>query len=292
MKKELQETRKQGTPMHPLKIHKMQVINGKIDVPYHWQEDVEILWIQRGQLSLMIKERLYTGEQGDIFYINPRELHGMQSMTQDCLYLAFVFPFPWLQFEQADEVSEKYLKPLAKQSAYVINCLPHKAAKDAVSVFQEINSLYEGSIEGGWLGIKAGLLFFYYSLYKDGLVSRRQEDSVQMDRLLEVSKYIQEHCSESLTLHRLGKEFHMSPKYFSVYFQKHFARNFSDYLMAVRLENAKKLLLETEASMELVAQQSGFSSSSYFIRISRETLGMTPGQYRKEFLGVTIHSQS
>ena len=110
MKKELQETRKQGTPMHPLKIHKMQVINGKIDVPYHWQEDVEILWIQRGQLSLMIKERLYTGEQGDIFYINPRELHGMQSMTQDCLYLAFVFPFPWLQFEQADEVSEKYLK--------------------------------------------------------------------------------------------------------------------------------------------------------------------------------------
>lgn len=62
-----------------------------------------------------------------------------------------------------------------------------------------------------------------------------------------------------------------------------FARNFSDYLMAVRLENAKKLLLETEAGMELVAQQSGFSSSSYFIHIFRETLGMTPGQYRKEF---------
>ncbi|MCI8779165.1 MAG: helix-turn-helix transcriptional regulator [Lachnospiraceae bacterium] len=61
-----------------------------------------------------------------------------------------------------------------------------------------------------------------------------------------------------------------------------FARNFSDYLMAVRLENAKKLLLETEAGMELVAQQSGFSSS-YFIHIFRETLGMTPGQYRKEF---------
>ena len=283
MKKDLQETRKQGTPMHPLKIHYMQALNGKIDVPYHWQEDVEILWIQKGQLSLMIKENLYMGNHGDIFYINPSELHGMQSMTQDCLYLAFVFPFSWLQFERADEVSEKYLKPLATQSSYVVNYLPHKTAKDAASFFQEIASLYEGNIEGGWLGIKARLLFFYYILYKDGLVHRRKEDSVQMDRLLEISKYMQEHCSESLTLNKLGKEFHMSPKYFSVYFQKHFARNFSDYIMAIRLENAKRLLLETEAGMELVAQQSGFSSSSYFIRIFRETLGMTPGQYRKEF---------
>jgi len=43
--KELQETRKQGTPMHPLKIYKMYDVNGKIDVPYHWHDNVEILWI-------------------------------------------------------------------------------------------------------------------------------------------------------------------------------------------------------------------------------------------------------
>ena len=101
----------------------------------------------------MIKENLYMGNHGDIFYINPSELHGMQSMTQDCLYLAFVFPFSWLQFERADEVSEKYLKPLATQSSYVVNCLPHKTAKDAASFFQEIASLYEGTIEGGWLTV-------------------------------------------------------------------------------------------------------------------------------------------
>ena len=70
-----------------------------------------------------------------------------------------------------------------------------------------------------------------------------------------------------------------------MYFQKHFARNFSDYLMAVRIENAKKILAATDAGMELVAQQSGFSSSSYFIRVFKETSGITPGQYRREFTG-------
>ena len=65
MKLELRETRKQGTSLHPLKIYGMQDINGKIDGPYHWQETVEILWIQCGRLSLMIKETLYEGKQGE-----------------------------------------------------------------------------------------------------------------------------------------------------------------------------------------------------------------------------------
>lgn len=284
MRQDLQERRKQGTPMHPLKIYKMQDVSGKIDVPYHWQETVEILWIRRGMLSLMIKDISYTGKEGDIFYVNPRELHGMQSLTQDCTYLAFVFPLSWLQFEQADEAGERYLKPLEKRNAYITTCLPEQTAARMSSVFREVCVLYESGEEGAWLGIKAELLYFYYFVYQSGLVSRRQEDSGQMDMLLKISHYIQEHSSEPLTLQRLGNQFHMSRKYFSIYFQKHFARSFSDYLTAIRVEKAKKLLIETDADMELIAQQSGFSGSSYFIRVFRQATGMTPGKYRKEFL--------
>lgn len=281
--KELQETRKQGTPMRPLKIYKMYDVNGKIDVPYHWHDNVEILWIKKGRLSLMVKDTLYTGGKGDVFYINPRELHGMNSLTQDCTYLAFIFPLQWLLFAQADEAGEKYLKPLGTMGTYITNCLPAQTAEDAVTVLKEIYLLYQGDVHGAWLGIKAGMLLFYYYIYRDRLASRRQENSACMDTLMEISLYIQENCQYPLTLKTLGNKFHMSPKYFSVYFQKHFARNFSDYLMAVRIENAKKLLSGTDAGMELVAQQSGFSSSSYFIRVFREASGITPGQYRKEF---------
>lgn len=269
--------------MHPLKIYKMYDVNGKIDVPCHWHDNVEILWIQKGSLSLMVKDILYTGGKGDVFYINPRELHGMNSLTQDCTYLAFIFPLQWLQSAQADEAEEKYLKPLGTMGTYITNCLPAQTAKDAVTVLKEIYTLYQEDGDGAWLGIKAGMLLFYYYIYRDRLASRRQENSACMDTLMEISLYIQENCQHHLTLKTLGEKFHMSPKYFSVYFQKHFARNFSDYLMAVRIENAKKLLSGTDAGMELVAQQSGFSGSSYFIRVFREASGITPGQYRREF---------
>lgn len=281
MKQQLRETRKQGTSLHPLKIYRMEDINGKIDVPYHWQETVEILWIRKGRLSLMIKESLYEGKEGDIFYINPCELHGMRSLTGDCAYLAFIFPLSWFHSVWEDEAQELYMKPLEEGSMSMEACLPVRSAQHAIPILQEIYDLYEESGTGAWLGIKGDLLRFYYSLYKDNLAVRRQKDSGEMDMRLKISRYIEKHCNEPVSLKSMGEEFHMSSKYFSAYFQKHFARNFSDYLMAVRMEKAKKLLYETDGSMEMVAQQCGFSSSSYFIRVFKQTFGMTPGQYRK-----------
>ena len=282
MKKHLQETRPQGTLMRPLKIYLMQEPNGKIDVPYHWQETAEILWIQSGKLNLTIQENNYIGKAGDIFYINPRQLHGMQSQTPDCTYLAFIFPLSWLQFAQMDEATEIYLNPLTEGNAQVVTHLPSSAAEQFNITFQEIYDNYCDS-NGSWLIIKANLLHFYARLYQNNLVTyRQQEDSAQRRLLLEIARYIQTHYQEKLSLQELGHEFHMSPKYFSVFFQKHFSRNFTEYLTAIRIEHAKKLLVESDADMELISQQAGFSSSSYFIRMFRETLGLTPGQYRKK----------
>ena len=286
MQKNLQETRPQGTLMRPLKIYLMQEPGGKIDVPYHWQETTEILWIQTGSLKLKIQEKYYIGKAGEIIYINPGQLHEMQSQTSDCSYLAFIFPLSWLQFAQMDEVSEIYLSPLIERKAQIITQLPSSVAQQVYTAFQEIYDNY-CSNNGNWLTIKANLLHFYACLYQNNLVTyEQQEDSTQMHLLLEIALYIQTHYKEKLSLEQLGQEFHMSPKYFSVFFQKHFSRNFTEYLSAIRIEHAKKMLVESDEDMELVSQQTGFSSSSYFIRMFRENLGLTPGQYRKKFKNV------
>ena len=283
MKQNLQETRPQGTLMRPLKIYLMQESNGKIDVPYHWQETTEILWIQTGELNLKIQEKNDIAKAGDIIYINPGELHGMQPQTPDCTYLAFIFPLSWLQFAQLDEAGERFIVPLTEGNARVITRLPSTIAMQAYHILQEIYDNYCQS-DGNWLLIKANLLRFYACLYQNDLVTYgAQKDSAQMRLLLEIARYIQTHYQEKLSLQELGQVFHMSPKYFSVFFQKHFTRNFTEYLTAIRIERAKIMLVESDADIELISQQTGFTSSSYFIRMFRETLGLTPGQYRKQF---------
>ena len=94
MKRELEETRRQGTAMRPLQVYHMRSDPGAIDVPFHWHENAEILLMQTGTLALQVEAVPFTGRPGDVFFINPRELHGMQSASADCAYLAFVFPLP------------------------------------------------------------------------------------------------------------------------------------------------------------------------------------------------------
>lgn len=208
----------------------------------------------------------------------------MQAKTQDCLYFAFVFPMSWLQFAQADEANEKYIKPLTELTAHIITYLPEQVAIPARKMLKEIYEQYIGYETGAWLGIKANLLKFYYFMYQSNMVFfQEKENSEQMQLLLDISQYIHMHCDEKISLEQLGSEFHMSPKYFSEYFKKHFSKNLTDYLTATRIEKAKKLLLETDWDMELIAQKTGFSGSSYFIRIFRKSLNMTPAQYRKHF---------
>lgn len=252
MQPNLQETRAQGTLMRPLKIYLMQEPDGKIDVPYHWQENTEILWIQKGELSLKIQEKNYIGKAGDIIYINPRELHGMQAQTLDCTYLALIFSLSWLQFAQMDEAEELYLNPLTEGNAQVITQLPSFVAKQMKNIFQEIYDIYCNS-NGNWLMIKANLLRFYAFLFQNNLIIyRRQEDSAQMHLLLEIARCMQTHYNEKISLEELGQTFHMSPKYFSVFFQKHFSRNLTEYLTSIRIECAKKMLVESDADMELI----------------------------------------
>ncbi len=284
----LEEKRVQGTPMRPLKMYRMYDENRKIDVPYHWQVNVEILLIMRGRLRLRIQEKEYTGAGGDLFYINPGELHGMQAQDPDCFYFAFVFPKEYLRFAQADEAEAFFLRPLLEGEARVKNYLPAAVCGcEMRELMEEIAELYDSDGAGIPLGIKANIFKFYYYLYRRDLVRQiTQGNTERMKLLADISKYIQEHCGEKLSLKQMGTEFNMSPKYFSVFFQRHFMKTFTDYLNYIRIEKARKLLLETELDIEHIASQTGFSGSSYFIRVFKELTEMTPRHYRKSFLQV------
>ena len=281
MKRELEETRRQGTAMRPLQVYHMRSDPGAIDVPFHWHENAEIQLMQTGTLALQVEAVPFTGRPGDVFFINPRELHGMQSASADCAYLAIVFPLSWLQFALADEAEENCLRPLADRRARVTTRLDPALAGLAAPLLISAAELAEDPAPAGALGAKAALLALAAQLYRAGAVRRISRDRPAGDPLRRIAGYLQQHCGEPLTLQRLGEEFHMSPKYFSSYFQKRFARNFSDYLTAVRIERAKTLLQQTDAGVEWVAQQAGFSGSSYFIRVFRRAAGCTPGQYRR-----------
>lgn len=100
--------------------------------------------------------------------------------------------------------------------------------------------------------------------------------------LTKILQYIDEHYSRQLTLTEVAKEFHFNPSYLSNYFALHNKEGFNEYLNRVRIQKACLLLKEKQGlSISEISSQVGYSDHSYFTRVFRKLMAISPSQYRK-----------
>jgi AraC-like DNA-binding protein len=92
--------------------------------------------------------------------------------------------------------------------------------------------------------------------------------------------YIREHLAEPLTLGRVARVAGFAPSHFCRVFQRAQGVRFSEHLQQLRLERARELLDNTSLSVEQIQELSGFGSRTYFHRVFRRSVGVTPAEYR------------
>lgn len=98
-----------------------------------------------------------------------------------------------------------------------------------------------------------------------------------------ITRYLQEHLAEELSLSVLAEQFHLNPQYISQLFKSEIGVNFLACLTSIRMEKAKKLLLSTSLSVAEVAEQSGYGDYRVFTKVFKKSEGITPSQYRRDF---------
>ena len=94
--------------------------------------------------------------------------------------------------------------------------------------------------------------------------------------------YIQSHIEQSLSLHEVAAHVNMTETYFSKTFSKEVHMTFKEYVAARKMEEAKRLLLNTKFTLAQISEHLSYSSQNYFQNVFRRYTGMTPGEYRKE----------
>ena len=101
--------------------------------------------------------------------------------------------------------------------------------------------------------------------------------------IMNICEYIAEHCNTALTTTFLATKFGFSRCYLSTYFKKHTGSTIHEYLLCCRLDKAKTLLLDSELSIDQIAQQTGFGDTGTFRRAFRAKEQISPLQYKKHF---------
>lgn len=288
---QLKENRIHGTKSYPYEQYYMRNIHHAFQFPVHWHEEIEIIYVEEGKLHVKIGEQDMDGEAGDLFFVNPRELHLMSSPDGKVKYYTLLFPIEFISFQSLDELEANLLAPIRSNQLMLPEQLTDEALKKKVREIvvkmiadnREIHHLdiKEIGLSSHHLQTRIYLLQILQMLYEAGALTRA-ETAGNSNMQKELLGYIQNHYTEKITLSMLAKEFHLSEKYVSRYFVEHFYLPFSNYVVHLRLTHAKQLLETTEESITEIALQSGFSNVSYFIRAFKNAYDKSPLKYRKE----------
>ena len=127
------------------------------------------------------------------------------------------------------------------------------------------------------------LLSFFAEYFCE--MGRRLRIVQQNDPHPEITKakdLIMKNIREEIDFHKIAEQVYLSESYFSRLFKKVEGTTFSRYVQKVRINEAKKLLLQTNCTVTTIAFDVGFSNLSHFNRIFREIEHCTPKEYRNK----------
>ena len=99
-------------------------------------------------------------------------------------------------------------------------------------------------------------------------------------KMQKVKAYVMENYRNPISINEAAGIAGMSPRSFTRFFKQYASLTFVDYVNAIRVEQASRLLLKTDDTVWGVACSCGFSSPGYFSDVFRRYKGMTPGEFR------------
>jgi AraC-like DNA-binding protein len=86
--------------------------------------------------------------------------------------------------------------------------------------------------------------------------------------------------SQSLSLEQLAAHVGLSPSHMSRSFSKEVGMSISQYVAAIRCEEAAAMLAGSDASVQQISAYVGYLDNNYFVKVFKKQYGMTPSEYR------------
>jgi transcriptional regulator GlxA family with amidase domain len=114
-------------------------------------------------------------------------------------------------------------------------------------------------------------------------LSRPHEDQ----KIRSAEAYIEAHYARDISFETLARDLNMSPRNFIRRFKNATGRAPGSYLQAMRVAVAKEMLEDGARSLQAVSAAVGYEDTAFFRALFKRCTGMTPGEYRENFVGVS-----
>ena len=255
-------------------------------IPYtHIHDEIEIVYVLRGTLSLRINSSVHTLKKNDIAIVNRLVPHKFFD-NNFAKFILLQFK-PTGVYENNKSIDIKYLTPFFHSRDFSHFTAPCEtpALEEMITVISEIEKKIKEKGIAYELAVESDLVRLLYLMYQAQVFNMKIIESVKQKRNLQqlstLLKYMESHYDELITLEQACTIAKLDYHYFSRVFKEKTGKTFVEYLSFIRILNAQKLLTETDEPIAFVAQKVGIPNVSYFNRKFKAQNGMTPSQYRE-----------
>jgi AraC-like DNA-binding protein len=253
------------------------------EVPWHQHAEVELILFKEGYGTSFIGNYVGEFQKGDIFFLGPDLPHTFQKANKDLFVSAVVIQFQenfWgTSFISLPEC--KSLKELFEASLHGL-----KITGSTKHFLYDIISGLE-NLSGLSRIIRLAECLHLIEENKEYKILSSHEakefNAHNKERIDNIYQYTIEHYYEPITLEKVASIAAMSVPAFCNYFKKTTRKTYIEFLNDVRIDNACKLLVDTEKCITDICYNSGFNTLANFNRQFYKVKQVTPSHYRKMF---------
>ncbi|KRE66688.1 AraC family transcriptional regulator [Paenibacillus sp. Soil750] len=255
---------------------------------FHAHQGIEILIVHKGHGTLIVDQKSYEVTSGMLCVFQPYQLHHIQVDPET--------PFTRTVIQYEPSVYESYFAHWPRLLAFfkhIHTSTLHAPCLYGLNEVDQFHSLFQ-SLETKQPSINKNDELEEYSLFliaffrsfmplweqHDGQIrSGPTRKTHQAERIL---SWLEEHYTEPLRLEQMSAELHLSPYHLSHLFTECTGTSISDYVTARRMQQAVKLLMSTDQTVARIGEAIGVTNCSYFCKMFKSHIGITPHQYRKQ----------
>ncbi|WNS43105.1 AraC family transcriptional regulator [Paenibacillus sp. MMS20-IR301] len=255
---------------------------------YHWHQCCEILLVHEGRGSVIFNQKMYPLRTGMLFFFQPFQLHKVHAeVGPQTPYVRSGLHFDPYAFDEAlrqfpalhtwfTQLWQGADLELAFDVAPVMDYLDQVLAMYARIGQQPLEAAGKPKEDSAFLLLQMlhGLSLAGPSRWL-GIVQPRQLSYSE-----QIMHYIEDHYAEEIRLEDIAEALHLSKFYLSRLFQTETGSSIMHYMTARRIKAACRLLQTTPLSVEQIGGRVGVPNPSYFIRLFKKEVGLTPLKYR------------
>lgn len=255
-----------------------------IQVPLHWHDEAEFIYIKKGCGTISIDFTTYEVHEEDIAIILPGQLHAISGLPDQIMeYENIIFHPALLESSGADTSFHTFLQPLFSMQFACPSILTKKDSSYATvrSCLDKNDYICMKFPAGYQLAIKGNLFSLFFALYTSYCDQKRHPSAGKnIEKLKSVIKYVELNYATPMNIAQMADLAGFSESHFMKYFKHAMGVPFTAYLNSYRLTMAARLLLQSDDTILSIAAEVGFDNLSYFNRAFKKQYGMTPSAYR------------